>query len=209
MSSFPSENTLPCSFSFDKVTRNKDITVTVSRYHLKAQKVVCIFELYSLSQQHADNIRAAELHEQWHSHAYSKAASATYAADVNHHNHKPVIFVGCMRLCKQFVLHLQQSILTSALMLQGFPHELLAHLRSHLLLNVIQHLPLSLNQHGHVQEDLVQVHQARLQVLHCLMPLLDLSHSIQCLHTHNPHQKKYSTDFCQPTRLITGHQSWQ
>ena len=31
---------------------------------------------------------------------------------------------------------------------------------SHLRLDVVEHLPLRLNQHGHVQEDLVQVQQA-------------------------------------------------
>ena len=55
--------------------------------------------------------------------------------------------------------------------------------RADLLLNVVQHLSLGLHQNSHVQEDLVQFHQALLQLLHCLMPLVDLCQSIQHLRT--------------------------
>ena len=44
----------------------------------------------------------------------------------------------------------------------------------HLRLDVVQHLALRLHQHGHVQEDLVQVQQALLQLPHRLPPLLNL-----------------------------------
>jgi len=54
--------------------------------------------------------------------------------------------------------------------------------KANLLLNVVQHLSLGLHQHRHVQEDLVQLHQALLQLLHCLMPLIDLCQSVQHLH---------------------------
>lgn len=50
-----------------------------------------------------------------------------------------------------------------------------------LLFNVVQHFALGLNEDGHVQEDLVQLHQALLQLLHRLMPLIDLCQSVQHL----------------------------
>lgn len=52
---------------------------------------------------------------------------------------------------------------------------------AHLSLNVIELLALCLDQHSHVQEDLVQVKQGLLQLPHCLMPLLDLCQRVQHL----------------------------
>ena len=51
----------------------------------------------------------------------------------------------------------------------------------HLGLNVVQHLALGLYQDSHVQEDLVQVQQAALELLDGLVPLLDFCQCVQHL----------------------------
>ena len=51
----------------------------------------------------------------------------------------------------------------------------------HLGFDVVQHLPLCLHQHSHVQEDLVQVQQAAFELLDSLVPLLDLCQRVQNL----------------------------
>lgn len=49
----------------------------------------------------------------------------------------------------------------------------------HVALDVVQLLPLSLHQHGHVQEHLVQLIQVPLQVLDGVVSLLDLFYGVQ------------------------------
>eukprot|EP00878_Enallax_costatus_P047124 GHUV01057525.1.p1 GENE.GHUV01057525.1~~GHUV01057525.1.p1 ORF type:complete len:146 (-),score=15.52 GHUV01057525.1:8-445(-) len=52
-------------------------------------------------------------------------------------------------------------------------------LSTRLSLNVIQHFPLCLHQHCHVQEYLMQLQQAGLKVLHSTVALLNLSKSVK------------------------------
>jgi len=46
---------------------------------------------------------------------------------------------------------------------------------------VVYHCALGLYQHGHVQENLVQLQQAGLELVNCLLPFPDLSEGIQSL----------------------------
>jgi hypothetical protein len=57
--------------------------------------------------------------------------------------------------------------------------------RGHLGLDVVQHFALGLHKDGHVQEDLVQVQQALLQLANRLPPLLYLRQCVQHLQARN------------------------
>lgn len=52
-----------------------------------------------------------------------------------------------------------------------------------LLLDVVEHLALRLHHDSHVQENLMQLHQALLQVLHAAVALLDLCKCVQDMST--------------------------
>lgn len=48
----------------------------------------------------------------------------------------------------------------------------------HLLLDVVQLLSLSFNQHCHIHKDLMQLQQILLNILHCIMTIMDFSNRL-------------------------------